>query len=89
MSFLDRVRGRQPSVKTSLFRLTETGREKLGEFSGNTDSRILIAIEASGGSLKLDEIASQAQVSRGKLEHLLPIMCRQGLISIAGGGEEL
>jgi len=90
VGFLDRFsRGeRQPSAKTSLFRLTETGREKLQTFSGDTGSRILVALETSG-SLKLDEIAHQAQVSRGKLEHLLPVMCRQGLIAVAGGGEDL
>ena len=89
MGFLDRIRGeRQPSVKNSLFRLTETGREKLQTFSGDTNSRILVALETEG-SLNLDELSKQAHIPNDKLERLLPILCRQGLIAIAGGGEEL
>ena len=90
MGFLDRFsRGeRRPSIKNSLFRLTETGREKLQTFSGNTDSRILVVLETDG-SLNLDEISSRANVSKGKLENLLPLMVRQGLISTAGAGGNL
>ena len=89
MSFLDRFRGeRRPSVKTSLFRLTETGREKLQTFSGDTSSRILVALETEG-SLNLEELSRQSHIPSGKLENLLPVMCRQGLISIAGGGDEI
>jgi len=87
MGLLDRFE-RRPSVKSSLFRLTEQGKEKLQTFSGDTTSRILMALETDG-SLKLSELSSKTGVSGSKLEHLLPLLTRQGLIAIAGEGEAL
>ena len=88
MRFLDRIRGeRQPSVKTALFRLTEDGRAKLQEgFGGDAKTRILVDLECRGGSGDLDEIAEATKISRGQLEHLLPILANQGYIAVHGPG---
>lgn len=61
------------------FRLTEQGREKLQEFTGDPKSRILMALETRGTS-DVDEIAQSANMKKGQVEHMLPVLVRGGYI---------
>jgi len=72
------------------FRLTEQGREKLQEFTGDAKSQILVALETRGTS-DIDEIAETAGLSRGQVERIIVKMVRGGYVqcvSTAMGEEE-
>lgn len=76
--FFNRNKGKGiPSNAT--FRLTQSGQEKLQEFSGDPKSRILVALETRGTS-DIDEISSASGMSRGQVERLVPSMVRGGYI---------
>jgi len=80
MSILDRIRGKGRSIPPSAtFRITEQGREKMQEFSGDARSRILVALETRGTS-DMEEIASTSRLSRGQVENLVPKLVRNGYI---------
>ena len=55
------------------FDITQGGREKLQNFSGDPKSRILFALESEGSS-DIREIADKSGVSKGQVERLLPTM---------------
>jgi len=57
--------------------LTQEGREKLQEFSGDPKSRILMALETRGTS-DLDEIAEASGLSKGQIERFIrPLVAGQ------------
>lgn len=64
------------------FRLTEQGREKLQEFSGDPKGRILVALETRGTS-DVDDITAAAGLNRGQVERMIPQMVRGGYIQYA------
>lgn len=66
------------------FRLTQEGREKLQEFSGDPKSRILVALETHGSS-DISEIANASGLNRGQVERFIPILVRGGYISYISG----
>jgi predicted ArsR family transcriptional regulator len=55
------------------FRLTQEGRKKVQEFTGDPKSVILTALETSGTS-DIDEIANNSGLSRGKVERYIPVL---------------
>lgn len=61
------------------FRLTQTGQEKLQEFSGDPKSRVLVALETRGTS-DIEEISNASGLSRGQVERMIPSMVRGGYI---------
>ena len=81
MSYLfDRMRKRSKAIpSTATFRLTEQGRDKLQEFSGDVKSRILIALETRGTS-DVDEISQASGLSKSQVERMIPTMVRGGYI---------
>ena len=81
MSYLfDRMRkGSRGIPATATFRLTEQGRDKLQDFSGDPKSRILVMLESRGTS-DVDEIAQASGLSKGQVERLIPSMVRGGYI---------
>ena len=63
--------------RNATFRLTQEGREKLQEFSGDPKSRILMALETRGTS-DLDEIAEASGLSKGQIERFIrPLVAGQ------------
>lgn len=74
MGFFDR-RKEMHIPANATFRLTQEGREKLQDFSGDPKSRILVALETRGTS-DIDEIAQASGLSRGQVERLVPAMIR-------------
>lgn len=84
MSILDRLsrrgsRGKAVIPAGATFRITQQGTDKLGDFSGDPKSRILVALE-TGGTSDLDEISTRSGLSKGQVERLIPILVRGGYI---------
>jgi len=94
MAYLfDRMRrGSKAIPANATFRLTESGRDKLQEFSGDPQSRILVALETRG-STNISEIAQASGLSRGQVERLVPTMVRGGYVvyisAAMGGGDDI
>jgi predicted ArsR family transcriptional regulator len=61
------------------FRITEEGRERLQDFDGGSEARILIALETHGSS-NVDTIANVGRVNRGTVERLIPKLVHQGCV---------
>jgi hypothetical protein len=80
--FFNRGKGKLPSHGT--YRLTQEGKDKLSKFDGNTDSRILVALETQGTS-DIDEISQASGLPRGTVEKSLPKLLGGGYIVLAGG----
>ena len=84
-------RGKGKNIpKNATFRLTQEGREKLQEFSGDSKSQILVALETHGSS-DVDEISSSSGLSRGQVERFIPVLVKGGYIqyiSSAGMGSD-
>lgn len=72
-------RGGRGIPKNATFRLTQEGREKLQEFSGDPKSQILVALETHGSS-DIDEISSASGLSRGQVERFIPSLVKGGYI---------
>ncbi len=93
MSVLDRLSRRKRVIPANAtFRLTQEGIEKLQDFGSNPGSRILAALETRGSS-GVSEIAQASNLSRGKVERLLPGLVEAGYVqyrspSMSGMGEE-
>lgn len=71
--------------RDAAFRLTQEGREKLQEFSGDPKSRILVALETHGTS-DIDEIAQASGLNRGQVERFIPSLTRGGYIQYISAG---
>lgn len=79
--------GRHSHIPPSAtFTLTQVGRKKVQEFSGDPKSRILVALETRGTS-DIDEISKASGLSRGAVERMIPAMIRGGYIQYVRGGE--
>lgn len=76
-------RKRKTIPPNATFRLTQEGREKLQEFSGDPKSQILVALETRGTS-DIDELAQASGLSRGQVERFIPVLIRGGYISYVG-----
>ena len=61
------------------FRLTQEGREKLQNFSGDIKTQILVALETQGTS-DIEEISKATGMSKGQVERQIPILVRGGYI---------
>ena len=78
MGFFDRGQGKG-IPRNATFRLTQSGQEKVKEFSGDPKSRILVALETEG-TMNVDEISNTSGMSKGQVERLLPVILRGGYI---------
>jgi len=72
-------RGRRKIPPNASFRLTQEGREKLQEFSGDPKFKILVTLETEGSS-DVDELSQASGLSRGQIERLIPGLIRGGYI---------
>jgi len=83
MSFIfGRKKGRIPSNAT--FRLTQEGKEKLGEYTGDPKSQVLLALE-TGGTSDLEELAKSSGLSKGQVERIVLVLMRGGYVQYVGG----
>ena len=75
MSFLDKITGNKSRgiPASATFRITQEGREKLQDFSGDPKSRILMSLE-TGGSSTVEEMAARSGLGKGQVERMLPIL---------------
>ncbi len=69
------------------FRLTQEGREKLQEFSGDSKSQILVALETRGTS-DIEEISQASGLSRGQVERLVPTLVRGRYVQYVSASSE-
>ena len=83
-------RGRRKIPPNASFRLTQEGREKLQDFSGDPKSQILVTLETQG-TCDIDELSQRSGLSRGQVEKMIPGLIRGGYIqymSSSMGSEE-
>jgi DNA-binding PadR family transcriptional regulator len=74
MSILDRISGKGRAIPArATFKITQEGREKLQEFTGDARSRILMALETHGTS-NIDEICQASNLNRGQVERIIPTL---------------
>ena len=85
MGFLFNKKGKG-IPQNATFRLTETGREKLQDFSGDPKSQVLVALETNGTS-DVDEISNTSGLNKGKVEQIIPKLIRGGYIQYIGAGQ--
>jgi predicted ArsR family transcriptional regulator len=75
--------------RNATVRITQQGTEKLQEYSGDPESKILITLESSG-TCNIVELAQKTGLSRGHVERILPKLISGGYVQIAstqGAGE--
>jgi len=68
------------------FTLTEMGRGKATEFTGDPKSRVLMALESQGAS-NSREIAQAAHLSKGMVERMIPTLVKGGYIQSVRGAD--
>ena len=86
MSLFDR--NKKQISRYDTFSLTEAGRDKLQMYTGDTRSRLLVALETQGSS-NIDDLAKSSGISRGQLEHIIPQLLRGRFIQSSSAGEGL
>jgi len=69
------------------FRLTQEGREKLQNYSGDSKSQVFMALETQG-TLDTGEIANYSGLSKGQVERLMPQLVRSGYVQIVSAAME-
>jgi len=85
MSFLFGRNKGKGIPQNATFRLTQSGQEKLQEFSGDAKSQILVALE-TGGTSDIPEIAQRSGLNRGQVERYIPALVRGRYIQYVGAG---
>ena len=79
MSFLF---GRGKSIpRNATFQVTQLGRDKLSEYTGDQKSQVLMALE-TGGTQNVAEIATKSGLSRGKVERLVSALAQGGYVQL-------
>lgn len=71
--------------RNAAFRITQEGREKLQEFSGDAPSKVLMALETRG-TCDIDEITETSGVPRGQVERLIKSLSSKGYIQYVSSG---
>ena len=89
MSFLFKKKSRRIPPNAT-FRITQEGSQKLQEFTGDSKSQVLMALE-TGGTSDVDEIAQKSGLGKGQVERLIPVLARGGYIQYVGpnSGEDI
>ena len=92
MGFLFKKRGNS-IPHNATFRLTQEGRQKLQQFSGDPKSQVLTALETEGTS-SVDEISIASGLNKGQVERLVPTLIAGGYIqyisaSMAGAESDI
>ena len=67
-----------PSSMT--FMITNVGREKSTEYTGDVESRVLAVLE-NRGSMNVGEIARNTQLPRSKVESVIPKLVLGGYVT--------
>jgi len=81
-------RHKQDIPRNATFRITESGREKLSDFTGDPMSQVLVALETRG-TLNMEEISNACQLSRGQIDRLLPGCLKAGYVSLSSATDIL
>ncbi len=65
--------------QSATFTLTEVGKGKAEEYTGDTRSRILMALDSNGAS-NAEEISRASRLSKGTVERAIPSLISGGYI---------
>lgn len=85
MSILDRFLKKGNAIpRGAAFRITQEGREKIQDFTADTQGRILVALESQGTSCDIDEISQNSKLNKTQVEKMVPVLVRKGYISYIG-----
>lgn len=85
MSILDRFLKKGSAIpRGAAFRITQEGREKIQDFTGDAQSRILVTLESQGTSCDIDEISQNSKLGKTQVEKLVPVLVKKGYISYIG-----
>ena len=84
MSLFDR--NKKQISRYDTFSITQSGRDKLQMYTGDTRSQLLVALETEGSS-NIDDLAKASGISRGQLEHIIPQLLRGRLIQTSSACE--
>jgi len=90
VSLLDKITGNRPTrayPRHVTFRLTASGGDKLQDYSGDPQSRVLIALETLKSSANLEEIARTSRLSVGQVERIIPRLVRAGFVTPASAAD--
>ena len=74
--------------KSATFTLTELGRSKAENFTGDERTRILMALEQNGAS-NTEEISRIAKIGKGKIERMIPTLVKGGYIQPIRGSDSV
>ena len=72
--------GRTGIPSSMTFMITNIGRDKSAEYTGDSESRILAILE-SRGSMNVGEIAKNTQLPRSKVEATIPKLVQGGYVT--------
>lgn len=61
------------------FSLTELGKSKAEDYTGDARTRVLMALEQDGASTA-EEISRTSKIRKGKVERMIPSLIRGGYI---------
>ena len=65
--------------RSATFMLTEIGRSKAEDFTGDERTRILMALEQNGAS-NIEEISRLSRIRKGRVERMIPSLIKGGYI---------
>lgn len=91
MGLFDKIGSKRATPpKDATYKITQEGRDKLQEFTGDAEGRVLVALETHGSS-NVDEIAATSGLGRGQVERIVPRLLRNGKVQIVSGsmGQEI
>ena len=67
------------------FRITQGGEEELQKFLGGDTHAILVALQTNGTST-VEDIAERSGLSKGEVEHRIPVLVNKQQIQFIAGG---
>lgn len=83
MGFLFDRQTKSHLPSNATFRLTQQGTEKLQKFTGDPESRILVALETEG-TCNAEEISQASQLSQGQVERIMSKLVNGGYVTLGG-----
>ena len=94
MGFFDRMfkgKGRAQIPSDAAIIITESGKDALQEYGGDTKGRVLLALETRGSS-DVMKISEASGLTRGQIERTIPGLLRSGyvrFVTSGGAGDDL
>lgn len=78
-------RNRVSLPKNATFRITQEGTEKISDGTMTPQMRVLVALQTTGSSADVDELAGASGLSRGRVEKIMIALLQKGYVQRVGG----